>query len=450
VIRRAVWVKTGVFVAIAALGIGYVLMHYVGVGQSVFGNGYTAYVDLPDSGGLFSSASVTYRGVEVGRVGKISLRPDGIRVALALDGKEQIPADVQAVVGNGSPIGEQFVDLRPLHDGAPYLRAGSVIPQSQTKLPVSAQDLLVNLDRLMKSVPREDLHTLVTELGTTFADTGPDLQHLLDSTRALMQTARDNLPQTVQLLDDGGRVLDTQNVLSSDIVTFSKNLATFTDALRSSDGDLRAVIDNGSPASRELTALDHSVDATLPVLLGNATSLGQVTAVRIPAIRQVLIIYPYVVSTSYGLFPGNGSTRFGFPFPPTEDHQPCLQGYVPAKKWRLPNVLHYPPVRWDAFCKAPTKADVNVRGSREAPEPGGGRLGDDPDYRHNRGLPHGGRSATVGSAGFAGSAGSDGLLSIDRWFSAPDGHRYLLGSTGGQQRVLGDRSWMWLLFGPMS
>ena len=449
-IARTVWIKTGVFFAIAALGIGYVLVHYVGLGNSLFGNAYTAYVDLPDSGGLFSSASVTYRGVEVGRVGRITLRPNGIRVALDLDGKQRIPADVQAVVGNGSPIGEQFVDLRPQHAGEPYLHAGSVIPQNRTKLPVSAQDLLVNIDRLMKSVPRTDLHTLVTELGTTFADTGPDLQHLLDSTQALMRTARANLPQTVQLIDDGGRVLDTQNVLSSDIVTFSRNLATFTDALRSSDHDLRAFIDNGIPASKELTALDHSVDATLPVLLGNLTSLGQVTAVRIPAIRQVLIIYPYVVSTSYGLFPGNGSTRFGFPFPPTEDHQPCQQGYLDPKKRRLPNVLKYPPIRWNSFCKAPTKQDINVRGSREAPEPDGRRLGDEPSYRNNSGLPGSGGSATVGSAGTAGSAGSAGLLAPDRWFSAPDGQSYLLGSTGGEQRVLGDRSWMWLLFGPMS
>ncbi|HET6818361.1 MAG TPA: MlaD family protein [Mycobacteriales bacterium] len=454
-IRRAVWIKTGVFVAIAALGIGYVLVHYVGVGQSLFGNAYTAYVDLPDSGGLFSSASVTYRGVEVGRVGKIALRPNGIRVALDLDGKQQIPADLQAVVGNGSPIGEQFIDLQPLHPGGPYLHSGSVIPQSRTRLPYSAQDLLVNLDRLMKSVPKEDLHTLVTELGTTFADTGPELQHLLDSTHALLQTARADLPQTVQLLDDGGRVLDTQNVLSSDIVTFSRNLATFTDALRSSDHDLRAVIDNGVPASQELTALDHSVDATLPVLLGNLTSLGQVTAVRIPALRQVLIIYPYVVATSYGLFPGNHSTRFGFPFPPTEDHQPCLQGYVPPKKWRLPNALHYPPIRWNAFCKAPTNADINVRGSREAPEPDGKRLGDEPSYRHNSGLPGGSGSAGAASGTAASGSATSGSaaaapLAVDRWFSTADGTSYLLGSTGGQQRVLGDRSWMWLLFGPMS
>jgi phospholipid/cholesterol/gamma-HCH transport system substrate-binding protein len=438
VIRRSVWVKTAVFVVVAVLGIGYVALHYIGLGQSIIGGNYTAYVDLTDSGGLFTTASVTYRGVEVGRVGPITLRPNGIRVALDLDGSPRIPSDVDAVVGNGSPIGEQFIDLRPRTSSGPYLHQGSVIPQSRTKLPVSAQDLLVNLDRLVSSVPRKDLHTVVTELGRTFADAGPDLRRLLDSTHTLVQAARRNLPATISLLDNGGTVLDTQNALSSDIQRFSQNLATFTAALRSSDGDLRAVIDNGAPASTELVKLDHSLDATLPILLGNLTSLGQVTAVRVPAIRQVLIIYPYVVSTSFGLFPGNGSTRFGVPVPPTEDHQPCMQGYVPPKKWRLPNDLKYPPIRWNSFCKAPTNADINVRGSREAPEPGGGRLGNDPGYRHNRGLPGGGGSAGYSSTG------------TGTRFSAPDGRRFWLASTGGQQRVLGDRSWMWLLFGPMS
>jgi phospholipid/cholesterol/gamma-HCH transport system substrate-binding protein len=439
VIRRSVWVKAIVFVVIAVLGVGYVAIHYIGVGQSVLGGNYTAYVDLKDSGGIFTSASVTYRGVEVGRVGPIQLRPDGIRVALELHGDPKIPADVYAVVGNGSPIGEQFVDLRPRTTNGPYLRSGSVIPQSRTRLPVSAQELLVNLDRLVSSVPRKDLHTVVTELGHTFADAGPDLRRLLDSTHTLVRAAHRNLPQTVQLLTDSGTVLDTQSALSSDIVRFSDNLATFTDALRSSDSDLRAVIDNGAPAATELTALDHSLDATLPVLLGNLTSLGQVTAVRVPAIRQVLIIYPYVVATSFGLFPGNGSTRFGIPIPPSEDHQPCKQGYLNPKKRRLPNALKYPPIRWNSFCKAPTKADINVRGAREAPEPGGGRLGDDPGYRHNRGLPDG----SSGTARYSGAG-------ADSWFSAPDGGHFVLASTGGQQRVLGDRSWMWLLFGPMS
>ena len=75
----------------------------------------------------------------------------------------------------------------------------------------------------------------------------------------------------------------------------------------------------------------------LPVLLNNLVSVGQVTAVRVPAIRQVLIIYPYVVATSYGLFPNNGSTRFGVPVPPSTDRSPCAAGYFPKSKRRLPS-----------------------------------------------------------------------------------------------------------------
>jgi phospholipid/cholesterol/gamma-HCH transport system substrate-binding protein len=256
-------------------------------------------------------------------------------------------------------------------------------------------------------------------LGTAFEEAGPRLRRLLDSSHELLRTASANLPQTVRLIDDSEPVLRTQNELSSSITGFSRHLDRFSRALRGSDGDLRRVLRNGVPAATELVALDHGLDATLPVLLGNLTSLGQVTAVRVPAIRQVLIIYPYVVSTSYGLFPHNGSTRFGVPIPPATDHQPCKKGYWPVEKRRLPGALKYPPVRWDAFCKEPTSADVNVRGSRMAPQPGGGRLGDRPGYMNNSGLPGGGAD-------------------------------YELGSTGGQQRTLGDLSWMSLLFGPMA
>ena len=415
-IRRSVWIKTIAFVVIAVLGVTYVLVHYIGVGQSLIGSGYTAYVDLPDSGGLFSSASVTYRGVEVGRVGGITLRPDGIRVALNFTSDRHIPASTTAVVGNGSPIGEQFIDLRPTSDNPPYLHGGSVIPQSRTSLPTSTEQLLVSLDQLVQSVPKRDLRTVVMELGRTFDSTGPDLAHLLDSSHELLASAQANLPQTVDLLRQGGRVLDTQDSLASSITTFSRHLDTFSSALRASDGDLRKVLHNGSPASRELSALDHSLDTTLPVLLGSATSLGKVTSARIPALRQILIIYPYVVATSYGLFPGNGSTRFGFPTPPEEDHQPCKKGYLDPSKRRSPNILKYPPVRYGSFCKESTSADVNPRGSRMAPEPDGKRLGDEPGYMSNAGLPHG---AMVGSSG----------------------------TTGVQ--ALGDESWRWLLFGPM-
>ncbi|MDT7546551.1 MAG: phospholipid/cholesterol/gamma-HCH transport system substrate-binding protein [Actinomycetota bacterium] len=436
---RTVLAKLAVFVVVTVLGVSYVLVHYIGAGRALLGQSYTAYVDLADSGGIFTTASVTYRGVEIGRVGQISLRDDGIRVALDINSSPRIPKDVRAVIGNGSALGEQFVDLQPATSSGPYLGQNSVIPQDHTSLPVSTETLLVNLDTLVRSVPKEDLRTLVDELGTGFAETGPQLRRLLESTSGLAAAAKVDAPDTVGLIESGRTVLDTQNALSNDIVDFSKHLASFSAALKTSDADLRKVLTSGIGAAAEVTALDKSVDTTLPITLGNLVSVGQVAAVRIPAIRQVLIVYPYIVATSFGLFPGDGTTRFGVPLPPSEDSQPCTKGYLDPAKRRLPAELAYPPIRYDAYCKEPSSSSVGVRGARQAPEPDGKRLADEPSYRNNEGFPHPSPSPSAGTAAQPSAT----------TLSGPGPGGYVLASTGGQ-RELGGQSWRALILGPLS
>lgn len=448
--RRSVGIRLVVFTAIALLGIVYLLVAYVGAGATLLGRQFTVYLDLPDSGGIFSTASVTYRGVEIGRVGTISLRPGGIRVALDLSTSYPIPSDVTAYVADGSPIGEQYVDLRPQTDAtAATLHAGSVISAPAPHLPVTSQQVLVSVDRLMRSVPRRDLADLVGQLGAAFDDTGPSLRRLLDASHALVAAARQDLPRTVGLLRSGGQVLDTQNSVSNDIVAFSRHLASLSSVLRAHNGDLAALIRETPGAATEVASTIRSVDATLPILLGNLISVGRVAEVRIPALRQVLIIYPYVVATSFGLFPGDGSTRFGVPVPPSEDSQPCEQGYIPPSKWRPPSILKYPPIHYRNFCKSPVNSGVGVRGSREAPEPGGRRLGNDPCYIRSCGLPP--NPSTNGSSNGSASGGHPGAGSQGATihFVAPNGRSYSLNSTGGQQRVIGDQSWLSLVFGPL-
>jgi phospholipid/cholesterol/gamma-HCH transport system substrate-binding protein len=390
VIGRSVLIKVGIFAVITVVGVTYVLFHYIGLGASLFGNGYTVYVDMRDSGGLFTSASVTYRGVDIGRVGKINLTPTGIRVALHLDGKYPIPTDLKAVVGNGSAIGEQYIDLQPQSQltaasksaagtkRVAYLHDGSVIPQSETSLPVSTQELLVNLDTLVNSLPKDDLRTTVRELGNAFRDTGPALGRLLDATNSLVSTASDNLPATTDLIDKGGKVLDTQNDLSPQTLTFTSEFASFADQLRKSDADLRGVLDKGVPGSTAVTDLIHRLDVPLTTLLNNGVVLGQTVQPRIQQLRETLILYPYVIATSFGVFDG-GVTRFGVPTPPTSSPSVCTKGYDTsydrdASQYTTTNAYPY-----DMTCKLPTNVNQLVRGSRMAVTPTG-RLGDDPNY----------------------------------------------------------------------
>ena len=404
------------------------------------GQGYTAYVDLADSGGIFSTASVTYRGVEVGRVGAITLRGDGIRVAIQLDGKHNIPAHTDAVIGNGSAIGEQYIDLQPQSSAGPYLRNGSVIPVSHTQIPVTTQQLLVSVDKLVNSIPRQDLKTVVDELGKAFDGTGPSLRRLLDASHALLTTAQANLPATTSLIDRSAPVLSTQVSLRGDLKSFSHDLAAFSDQLRASDRDLRNVVDRGTPAAVELHQLAQALDVSFPLLLSDLVTFGQPMAQRTAALRQVLIGYPYVIASTFGIFPGAG-TRFGVPIFADSDVPPCTKGYIPHDQHRLPNAMNYPGLRYQSTCLESTKSSIGVRGSRMAPEPGGGRLGDDPRYRDAEGLPRSDSSSTgsaPSSSSGASAAGAPGSATAPLLPSDPRSAQW------------GDNSWRWLILGPLT
>jgi hypothetical protein len=119
----------------------------------------------------------------------------------------------------------------------------------------------------------------------------------------------------------------------------------------------------------------------------------------------------------------------------------------PSKR-RLPTELEYPPIRYGSYCKAPTNSNVGPRGSRQAPQPGGGRLGDDPAYKNNTGLPR--QSPEPSPAPGGGGLDADPAATLSG--PTPSGS-YLLASTGGQQQAPGpwkDSSWSALVLGPLT
>src|SRR3954453_5463731 len=84
-IRRTTKIQLILFVVITLLGLSYVSAEYVGLAKYVTGDdGCQVTADFRDSGGIFTDAEVTYRGVTVGTVGDLHLLGNGIRVDLDL------------------------------------------------------------------------------------------------------------------------------------------------------------------------------------------------------------------------------------------------------------------------------------------------------------------------------------------------------------------------------
>ena len=329
-IQRITKVQLAIFAIVTVVGVSILSASYIGLTERVLGGGPTVVADLARSGGIFVGSEVSYRGVQVGRVTDLTLTDDGVRVHARLNRGTEVPKDTRAVVENRSAVGEQYLDLQPRGDGEPYLADGDVIPREDTETPLPVETLLVDVDRTVRSVPREALVTTVDEFGTAFSGSGPDIARLIDSGDLLTRAAIDALPDTVALLKSGKTVLDTQRDTSSQIITFSGNFARLSETLKSSDGDLRVILDRGAVASKELEAVVRENDRALGTLLANLVTIGQVTSSRVDGIDQMLITYPDVVAGGYTVVPGDGTAHFGVQL--TNEPPVCTRGYGGTQK----------------------------------------------------------------------------------------------------------------------
>ena len=168
-IARTVKIQLAVFATLAVIALLITGINYVGLNKDLWSPPFTVKAHFPTSGGIFTNAEVTYRGVTVGRVGTLHLTKDGVIVDLKIDKGKKIPARTHAQVEELSAVGEQYVDLRPYTDKGPYLKDGSAIQQRDTSVPVDENTVLVDLNALVKSVPRDALSTTVDELAGRLA-----------------------------------------------------------------------------------------------------------------------------------------------------------------------------------------------------------------------------------------------------------------------------------------
>lgn len=368
-ISKRVKLQIGAFVLIALVGITYVGATYAGLDRLVSSRGYTAIARFRDSGGIFTNAEVTYRGLPIGRVGPLRLTPEGIDVSLEIeDDAPKVPADTDAVVTNRSAVGEQYVDLRPRSDSGPHLGEGSVISSDRTSIPVPPEDLLANMDRTVSSIPIGSLQTVVAELDLAFTGLNGPLGALLNDSHAYTRHATDHLPQTLDLITSGRTVLETQREHGAEIASFSHDLHLFAGQLRASDPDLRRVIGAAPDAAEQVSALLRESGPQLGGLFANLLTTAEVYRTRLDGVEQLLVTYPSLAQGTKTTVPGDGRARFGLVLQ-SFDPFVCTRGYESTHQ-RPGNDLTEAPANGGAHCAEPPGSPTNVRGSARAGDPG--------------------------------------------------------------------------------
>lgn len=373
-LRRSTKIQLVIFLLITLVGVSYVSSEYVGLTNGLFGpTTCTIAADFPDSGGIFTNAEVTYRGVTVGKVTNLKLIDSGVRVDLQLSNCDnpKIPASAMAEVSNRSVIGEQYVNLIPPNGDGPYLSGGQVIPMNRNKLPVATQVLLTNLDSLVNSVNTQKLQVAVTELGNAFNNQGPALGALLDANNRLLQAAQQNLPDTLALIKLSGGVLQTQLDEAPAMASWAHSLNLLSQQFKASDGDFRSLLDNGPSDLGVIQSLIQDNRTDLGVTFANLATTGQMLVRHLDGLEEIFELYPALAAGSYTVLHPDGVGALGFVVnngDPPDCGSPTQgrQGYQ-GTQVRVPSDTSPKAPNTAAHCDVSPNTGINVRGAQNAP-----------------------------------------------------------------------------------
>jgi phospholipid/cholesterol/gamma-HCH transport system substrate-binding protein len=368
-LSRLVRIQLIIFTIASIVGVAVMAFSYMQV-PTLLGIGrITVTLQLPEAGGLYRFSNVTYRGVQVGKVTAVGLTPNGAQATLSLGTSPKIPADLDAYVRSISAVGEQYVDLRPNTEAPPYLRNGSVIHADKKAIPQAVEPMLEKTTKLIDSIPKDRLSALIDESFTGFNGSGYDLGSLFDSSARVAADSNGVSDRTRTLTEDSAPLLDSQAQTADLIRLWARSLAGISQQVATDDAQVRTLLQSGPGAADEAAGLLDQIKVTLPVLLANFTTIGQIGVTYHPSLEQLLVLLPPAIAGLQTALPGKnylglpvGGFHVSIGDPPA-----CTVGFLPPSQWRSPADTTTVDTPDGLYCKLPQDSPLAVRGARNNP-----------------------------------------------------------------------------------
>ncbi|CQD16547.1 mce-family protein mce1f [Mycolicibacterium conceptionense] len=370
-LTRFVRVQLIIFAVASLVGVAVMAFTYMQV-PTLLGIGrITVTLQLPASGGLYRFSNVTYRGLQIGKVTKVDVvSPQRAEATLSLNRTPKVPADLVAEVRSVSAVGEQYVDLRPRTSQSPYLTDGSIIAAADTTIPKPVGPMLDRVSDLVNSVPATRLADLLDQSYKAFGGSGYDLGSLIDSGATISSDLSAATDRTTTLINDSAPFLDAQADSAAAIRTWAHSLAGISDQLVTNDPQIRTLLQTGPGFTREVSQLLDQVKPTLPVLLANMGTLGQVAVTYNASLEQLLVLFPAQLASihTYGRYENNPTGMPQGEFSMTIGDPPaCTVGFLPPSSWRTPADTTTIDTPDNLYCKLPQDSPIAVRGARNYP-----------------------------------------------------------------------------------
>lgn len=272
-------------------------------GAAGTGNGaYELIVQMGDVGTLTQNSPVMIDDVTVGSIRKLSVNPDWTAtVVIGLDENAEVPRGTQAIVGQASLLGSQFLGLIPPANAeaqaGPKLQNGDVIARTATSTAPSTESTLSTLSVVLNGGGLAQLNDITTELNAAFNGNQGEIHDLLPQLESLTST------------------LDRQK---QDIVGAMEGVDKLSSTVRDQNDVLESALQGLAPASQVLADEKDN-------LAGAIIALGRFSGVADDVLTQsasemrsnIAALNPILgaLADSGNALPNTLSILFTFPFP---------------------------------------------------------------------------------------------------------------------------------------
>lgn len=248
---------------------------------------YRVYFD--DAGGLVSGDKVVVSGIEVGKVGSITLATtdDGpkAKVEFSMNDTVVVPSTSQALIKTDTLLGRRSLTIVP-RAGGKWLRPGQAIPNRNTVAPYSLTDALSDAT---DSIADTDTDKLAKALDTTadaFSGTSPQVRDAVNGVARLSKSIadRDNAlrslfakSKTVSgVLGERSTQIDglltEANALFGELQTRRAAIATLITGTRDVAAQISGFIDDNNA---QLTPVLEKLNKVVAILQDNSTDIGK-------------------------------------------------------------------------------------------------------------------------------------------------------------------------------
>jgi phospholipid/cholesterol/gamma-HCH transport system substrate-binding protein len=193
---REMWVGVFVIVGIlATLGVLFVMTD-----AATFRGRYIITTNVPSAGGIRRGDPVQMRGVNIGRVQRFRMAPEGVAIRLEIEGEYEVPVDSHVELKSSGIMGGIVADIVPGR-ATKYFKSGDTIPgqsdegmmEVTNRISAQVETVLGKMDTLLDKGTIDDVHASTSDLrkllGQLNATVAEQRRELLTLNRSLQKSS---------------------------------------------------------------------------------------------------------------------------------------------------------------------------------------------------------------------------------------------------------------------